>query len=57
MNFLQLRFMRLMCDFMMDWYYMRHLPKDAKERKMENVNSVREDIVERLKKEQLKEGL
>ncbi len=57
MKFLQLRFMRLLCDFMMDWYYFRHLPKDAKDRKMENVNAVREDIIELMKKEQRKEGL
>ena len=54
---LQLRFMRLMCDFMMDWYYMRHLPKEPKERKMANVNAVREDVVKAMDKAQLREGL
>lgn len=51
MNFLQLRFMRLMCDFMMDWYYFRHMGEDAKKKKIENVNAVREDIVAALKRE------
>lgn len=57
MKFIQLRFMRLMCDFMMDWYYFRHLPQEAKDRKMQNVNAVREDIVEAMKSEQRREGL
>lgn len=57
MKFIQLRFMRLVCDFMMDWYYFRHLPQAAKDKKMANVNSVREDIVKAMLKEQRKEGL
>ena len=54
---LKLRFMRLMCDFMMDWYYFRHMPKEAKERKMAIVNSVREDIMTEIQGENLERGI
>ena len=57
MKLLQLRFMRLMCDFMLNWYKFRHIPDVIKQKNMEYVNSVREDVVKLMLKEQIKEGL
>lgn len=54
---LKLRFMRLMCDFMMDWYYMRKIPEENKKRKMANINAVREDIVEDILVENRERGI
>lgn len=52
---LMLRLARIFCDLAMDFYYFRKIDEKVKEKKMAIVNSVREDIIEELKKEQLKE--
>ena len=52
---LKLRLARIFCDLAMDFYYFRNLDEKVKKRKMAIVNSVREDVMEELKKAQLKE--
>jgi hypothetical protein len=39
----------------MDFYYFRNIEEKMKKKKMAIVNAVREDVIEELKKEQLKE--
>jgi len=51
MTLLKLRMMRLVCDFMLDWYYFRHLPDGIKKKKMDIINSVREDVMEAILRE------
>ena len=49
--------MRLCCDFMMDWYFFRHMNKDMKDKKMAMVNAVREKIVDHEKVEAHEHGV
>jgi hypothetical protein len=53
-KFLMLRLARIFCDLAMDFYYFRKIDEKVKEKKMAIVNSVREDVIEELKKEQVK---
>ena len=57
MVMIKLRMMQLLCDFMLDWYYFRKLNEDVKKKKMENVNNLREDIVDLIQKERREKTL
>ena len=56
-SLLKYQFMRLCCDFMMDWYFFRHMNKDMKDKKMAMVNAVREKIVDHEKVEAHEHGV
>ena len=53
--FLQLRLARVLCDLALDFYYYRKMEETVKKRKMAIVNAVREDVMEELSKEKLKQ--
>jgi len=48
---LKLKFYIMICDFVLDWYYFRHMRQDFKETKMGRVKHMRRLLDERLEEE------
>ena len=56
-RYIKLKFMQVVCDFILDWYHTRHMDKNIKDKKVENVVRVREEIVTEILIEKREKGL